>query len=147
MERKLCESATGVCACFAFRKASRAVTQLYDDSLSEAGLRSTQFVVLATVNVEGPVMLSDLAKILVMDRTTLTRNLKPLTEAGYLRTKSAADRRTRLVSLTAKGQRVVSKAIPLWKSAQKRFVKEFGPKKWDGFLDGLEGAVEAAQIA
>ncbi|MEE8273100.1 MAG: MarR family transcriptional regulator, partial [Alphaproteobacteria bacterium] len=67
-----------ICTCFNLRKAARAVTQLYDAALGPSGLRATQFSLIAALGVRGAPTISQLAKAMVMDRTTLTRNLKPL---------------------------------------------------------------------
>ena len=80
---KLAEMAR-TCACFNFRKASRSVTQLFDQILAPTGLRSTQLVILMTGQLLGPSSIARLARELVMDRSTLTRNLKPLLNLGML---------------------------------------------------------------
>ena len=80
---KLAEMAR-TCACFNFRKASRSVTQLFDQMLAPTGLRSTQLVILITGELLGPSSIARLARELVMDRSTLTRNLKPLLSMGLL---------------------------------------------------------------
>ena len=73
-----------LCACFNLRKAMRTVTHLYDEALKPAGLRATQFTVLASTRNLGPVSVNQLAEKMVMDRTTLTRNLKPLERDGLI---------------------------------------------------------------
>src|ERR1700677_4114610 len=74
------------CACLSFRQAARMVTQLFDEALIPVGLLSTQLPVLIVVNLQSPVTITRLASILIMDRTTLTKNLKPLLAKGYIRT-------------------------------------------------------------
>ena len=141
-------AAAAVCACFHFRKASRAVTQLFDAVLAPSGLRSTQFVILVAVHAgDGPVALPDLAKSLGVDRSTLTRNLQPLRKAGLL--KDAANKRSRAnhVKLSAKGERLLAEAKPLWEEAQKRFVEQLGAKRWPTLLKELNGVVDAARDA
>ncbi len=72
------------CTCFNLRKAARAVTQTYDKALKPSGLRATQFSLLRMVAKLGPVGIKDLAKALVIERTTLGRNLKVLSDRGLL---------------------------------------------------------------
>ncbi len=83
------------CACFNLRKVTRAVTQLYDELLRPAGLRVTQFSLLVAVRMAGPVGVTRLVELTVMDRTTLTRNLELLQKQGLIEVASGEDRRTR----------------------------------------------------
>ena len=81
------------CTCFNLRKAARAVTQAYDKEMKPSGLRATQFSLLRMVAKLGPVGIKDLAKALVMDRTTLGRNLKVLSDRDLLEIGEGDDRR------------------------------------------------------
>ena len=108
------------CTCANLRKAARVVTQAYDAALQPAGLKATQFTVLAALVNRGDLPMIRLADALVMDRTTLTRNLKPLVRKGLIRIEQEEDRRVRNVSLTATGRRVFGKACPRWEQAQAR---------------------------
>ncbi len=110
------------CALVRVRRASRALTRLYDESLRAVGLQSTQLTMLAAVATCGDegVQLSALADGLVMDRTTLTRNLVPLEKAGLLRVARAPDdARVRIICLTRQGERAIEAAFPLWERTQK----------------------------
>jgi DNA-binding MarR family transcriptional regulator len=107
-----------MCTCFNLRKASRAVTQKFDEILKPSGLLVTQFTVLVAVAMSEAKTINELAEILVMDRTTLTRNLKPLEREGWLKIEPGQDRRTRIVRLTDDGKATLTKALPLWKQAQ-----------------------------
>ena len=80
------------CTCFNLRKAARAVTQMYDAALKPSGLRATQFALLSVVESNGPAGITELARALVTDRTTLTRNLKPLLDQELLQVVDGADR-------------------------------------------------------
>jgi hypothetical protein len=84
LDLEACAQAAAVCACFNFRKASRAVTQHFDEQLQPTGLRSTQLVILLAVAVYESSGMAELARALVMDRSTLTRNLRPLINQGLL---------------------------------------------------------------
>ena len=132
------------CINFNLRKAARAVTQSYDKVLRPSGLRSTQFSLLSTVAGLEPVGIKDLAKALVMDRTTLGRNIQVLSDRGLLDVGEGDDRRYRPISLTAQGQKSLDIARPLWRQAQTRMVNGLGQDRWIRFLDDLNVAVRVA---
>jgi DNA-binding MarR family transcriptional regulator len=115
--RELSECAT--CACFAVRRAARVITQHYDRALRPSGLRVTQFTLLTMLSLGGPLALSRVAERLGMERTTLTRNLKPLLDAGLIAVERGDDRRVRTISITAKGHRAAVAALPDWRRAQR----------------------------
>ncbi len=125
------------CACANVRKASRVVTQQYDESLQACGLRATQFSILVVIARRNTPTLTELAEGLVMDRTTLTRNLKPLEEQGLVQSVSGTDRRTRSVSLTPKGRKTVVKGLPLWRRAQAGIVRALGVTRFSRLLGDL----------
>ena len=129
------------CSCASLRKAARAVTQSFDAALAPVGLKATQFTVLATVERLGEAPLTRLAEALVMDRTTLTRNLKPLERAGWLRLSEGEDRRVRRIALTRRGRALLDRARPLWQAAQSRVVEGLGEQRWSGLFDGLAATV------
>ncbi len=108
------------CACFNLRKATRAVTQIYDDSLRPLGLRSGQLTLLMAARLKGASTIHDLADMVWVDRTALSRNLKPLIKKGLLQVEPGPDRRTRFVSVTAKGEEAISDAMPAWEKAQEQ---------------------------
>jgi DNA-binding MarR family transcriptional regulator len=125
------------CACFNIRKTARVITQLYDEALRPTGLRVTQFsIVMATRSLE-PVTLSRLSGVMAMDRTTLTRNLRPLEREGLISIEPGKDRRERQVIVTTHGQQVLAKAIPLWERLQTRFAERFGPERLQQFFGDL----------
>lgn len=138
-----CKEAAAVCACFNLRKASRAVTQLFNAALQPAGLRSTQFVLMVVVRAEEPVSLPRLAHALVMDRSTLSRNLKPLERDGLLRVAPAKSGRGSVVRLSAKGLGRLAEAVPLWQEAQGRFVESLGLGRWERLREALAATVPA----
>ncbi len=133
------------CTCLSLRKAARAVTQMYDEALRPAGLRATQFSLLYAVDREGPVGISDLAKMLVLDRTTLSRNLKPLVDRELLEVIDDPDRRQRPIAVTSNGRDALAQALPLWQEVQARLAFCLGRSRWRGLLGGLGDAVEMAQ--
>lgn len=135
----------GLCAHANLRKAMRVVSQAYDATLKPSGLRTTQFTLLAVLAGRGAVAMTKLADILVMDRTTLTRNLKPLTAKGWLDIGRDGDDRVRLVSITKAGRKAVTGATPLWRDAQNRVAREFGEARLSGMIGDLTALVEAVR--
>ena len=131
-----------LCPAFNIRAASRIITQIFDDTLKPSGLQITQFAVLVGVQIMDTPSISTLAKGLVMDRTTLTRGLKPLENEGFIKMITGDDRRTRFVKLTAKGKSVMEKALPYWEEARGIVAKEFGENNLGGLLKDLESVRE-----
>ncbi len=131
------------CACFNLRKASRVITQHFDEILKPSGLLVTQFTILAAVAIAKSATINELAEMLVMDRTTLTRNLKPLEREGWLKSEPGQDQRTRIIALTEAGEAVLGKALPLWKQAQSMVEKTLGQQRWNTLLTHL---VEATAL-
>lgn len=129
------------CICFVTRKAARCITQLYDESLRPTGLRSTQLAVLNTVRLLEPVKIVLLAEALVLDRTTLARNLKPLEQRGLIRIELGEDLRERIVTMTDKGMDKLEEVFPYWEEAQGRVKKELGQQGLDTLRGTLSGLV------
>lgn len=134
------------CACFNLRKATRAVTQIYDAALQELGLRATQLSILVAAQSQDKVSISEAADSMVMDRTTLTRNLKPLVNRGLIAITQGKDRRTKAIVITEEGGNVLSLALPLWKKAQKQVVERFGKKKFEAFLMDLSEFINVNRV-
>jgi DNA-binding MarR family transcriptional regulator len=140
------------CNCFALRSAARHITQLYDQFLAPSGLRSTQFSVLAKLRRLGPLTINELAKVMVTDRTTLGRNIRPLQRDGWIRVEpTASDRRAKKLHLTKTGEQRLQAALKAWSQAQAKFETAFGPKRAADMRALLRGVVAsefnpAAQI-
>jgi len=118
------------CNCLAVRQAARHVTQFYDQFLAPAGLRTTQFSILAKLRRKGPMTINALAADLVMDRTTLGRNIRPLERDGLIAIEPAAsDRRSKEVHLTREGDRRFQAARKGWARAQAQFESVFGGER------------------
>jgi DNA-binding MarR family transcriptional regulator len=139
------------CNCTALRKASRRVSQLYDEALASCGLRVTQLAILNQIHRMGTPAMGELAQALVMDRGALAHNVKPLERDGLVETAAdPADRRNRLIALTRAGRRKVAECERSWARAQERFEASFGAKESaalrralafiasDGFLQAFE---------
>jgi len=134
-----CDEIGKVCTVFNLRKASRAVTQLYEEIMRPSGTLPTQFTLLATTRAMGPVTISRMAKELVLDRTTLTRNLKPLEREGLLIVVCVKDdQRSREVSLTSKGIRKLEESIPYWIDAQNKTRQALGSERLDRMIADLK---------
>jgi DNA-binding MarR family transcriptional regulator len=136
LERKA--TASTPCVCATFRKATRALTLLYDAYLRPAGLRVTQYSLLKNVLAREPVRVNRLAEATVTDRTTLTRNLRVLQQGGLIRIQEGEDRRSREVTLTARGRAAVAKATPCWERAQAHVVGHVGTEHWKILREELD---------
>jgi DNA-binding MarR family transcriptional regulator len=134
------------CNCFAVRSAARHVTQLYDQFLAPAGLRTTQFSILAKLKRAGPLTINALADDMVMDRTTLGRNIQPLERDALIRIEPApSDRRAKVLHLTKAGERRLQAGLKAWTKAQECFDAGFGSKR-AAELRALLRAVVASQF-
>jgi len=120
----------GACTCGSLRKASRRISQFYDTALAPVGIKSTQFSILAEVDrgsLDGPLTMCELATAMVMDRSTLGHNLRPLERDDLLSLRlTPTDRRKRYVALTKKGRATLHRARRLWRTAEAHFEKTFG---------------------
>jgi DNA-binding MarR family transcriptional regulator len=110
------------------RRASRAITKIYDQALESSGLKVTQFSLLKNIDAYGPLNISALAKLLTLDRTTLVRNLKLLETADFIENTPSADPRERQVSITEHGRQAVNQALPHWKNVQQQIKTHVDPE-------------------
>jgi DNA-binding MarR family transcriptional regulator len=134
------------CNCFAVRAAARHVTQLYDQCLAPVGLHVTQFSILAKLKRLGPMTINALAKNMMMDRTTLGRNVLPLQRDGLIKiAASDQDRRAKELHLTKAGEQRLQAALKAWSRAQMRFEHTFGTKR-AAELRATLGAVVASEF-
>jgi DNA-binding MarR family transcriptional regulator len=133
------------CVCGNLRMAARLVTQRYDDALRPTGLRFMQFTLLARLRAADRLTMTELAQQMALDRTTLTRNLKPLSERGYAQIVSGKDRRERLVVLTDSGRVALRKALPRWEQAQDSMTAGLGEDATSNLLGLLRAAGRVAR--
>jgi DNA-binding MarR family transcriptional regulator len=120
----------GVCNGAALRKATRRVTQLYDSVLAPSGLRVSQRSILLHIDRAGMPTMTELAHAMVLDRSALAHNLKPLERDGYvIQVRDEHDGRSRRVHLTAEGRRKLTEATRLWRHAQDRFEAAYGEER------------------
>ena len=134
------------CFCVNVRRASRAITKIYDQTMAPSGLKVTQYSLLNNIDAHGPLNISALAKLLTLDRTTLVRNLKPLEAAGFIENRPSPNPRERQVSITNHGRQTVALAQPLWKQAQRRMSQHIGAENL-GMLGHLAGVLEGLTTA
>jgi DNA-binding MarR family transcriptional regulator len=147
-EAKLLEIAQS-CVCFNLRRGARAVTQYFDALFQPYGLRATQFTLLGALAIaasqEQPLSISQIAALMVMDRSTLTRNLQPLERAGLVKVELGADRRTRVASITDEGRARLAQVLDQWQQGQSHFVNQLGPTAINELLEKIAMVVDAAE--
>ena len=118
------------CNCFAVRSAARHISQFYDQFLAPVGLRTTQFSILSKLKRRGPLTINALAKVMVMDRTTLGRNVLPLERDGFIRIEPIpSNRRAKDLRLTDAGEKRLQAATKEWMRAQAQFEARFGVRR------------------
>jgi DNA-binding MarR family transcriptional regulator len=123
-------SGVGYCIAFNFRKTARVLTNVYDAALQASGLRTTQFSVLVAVAKSQPVCMGDLAKLLLIDQSTLSRSLRLLQKRRFVSVSSRSALRQRFVSLTPRGARALDNSVPRWRQMQKHFLALIGHENW-----------------
>jgi DNA-binding MarR family transcriptional regulator len=135
------------CNCLAIRQAARHVTQFYDQLFAPTGLRATQYAILNRLRHHGPMSINTLANLLVMDRTTLGRNILPLQRDGLIEVAaSAKDRRRHELRLTEAGAKRYREGVKHWEEAQERFNTVFGDERAAALRDLLR-EVSASDFA
>src|SRR5215469_10863646 len=122
------------CLCASLRRASRALTQLYEDSLRPLGLSGSQFTILQTLSLTGEVSQGQLGEMLAMDSTTLTRTLAIMSRHGWIARRPGDDRRMTLIRLSDSGKTQFGRAVPYWESVQARVKKKLGRSSWEGLV-------------
>lgn len=142
---ELCVAVRETCTANNLRKASRAITRLFDDALRPSGLRISQLSILVALALAEEATVSKLAGLLALDRTTMTRNLAPLERRGLVASVSGADARRRVLRLTEKGRSALATALPVWERVQARVVKGLGAARWKALQQGLRAAASLAR--
>jgi DNA-binding MarR family transcriptional regulator len=140
----------GPCACSQVRRLARKLSSLYDTHLAPVDLTITQYSLLANIERAGQLSHNVLADKVGMERTTLTRNLRPLTRAKWVTTATGKDRRQHVLQLTAAGRRKLVRSLPLWEEAQRQFLSQIGSESLQelrALLTSAESAVTKALTA
>jgi DNA-binding MarR family transcriptional regulator len=117
------------CTNLKLRQLMRRVAQLYDAEVGKTGLRGTQYSLLSYVARLGPIRPVDLARAMKVDASTLTRNLRPLIDAGLLRLDPGPDARSRLVNVTDAGREKRQEAQRRWRVAQEALNEKLGARR------------------
>jgi DNA-binding MarR family transcriptional regulator len=146
LARKMAEE----CPALRVRQASRVLAKLYDDELAPFGLRSSQLPVLAAAALFGDagVTMSNLAQAVLMDRTTLTRSVRPLERAGLLRVaRSPEDARTKIVVITRAGERTIESIFPVWERVLKQIKKRLGAERLAALHAQVDQVIALAPVA
>ena len=133
-----------VCLCHHSRRAARAITRVFDEALLPSGLKANQRNILAAIAARDPTSVGEIAGVLAMDRTTLSRNLKPLKEADYVTAGGGAGRRPDTLALTPEGNAILARASQLWRGAQSQLSQRLGSNQASALLQALEAATRAA---
>ncbi len=127
-----------VCVCFNVRKSTRLLTAHYDRVMNPTGLKATQLSLLITMLLQDSASISQLANILGMDRTTLSRNVRLLEKKGLITVSIGEDRREQRIGLTDRGREAIDQAIPFWEEAQAEVVAACGGEWVQDFLSKLK---------
>jgi DNA-binding MarR family transcriptional regulator len=130
------------CTCFRMRGAARRVTQIYSQHLSTTGLKISQFSLLGFICAKGPVSIGQLSELLATDRTTLTRNLRPLLASAMVERAVSGDRRRHELVATPAGRALFKRAIPLWANAEQEVRNAMGPRLTADLHGALERSME-----
>ena len=131
------------CMCASFRRASRALTQMYDMELRREGLRATQFTILQALTLAGEITQGQLGGVLAIDSTTLTRTLKIMRRDGWVSMRRGEDRREWRLDLTKEGEAIYRRALPAWERTQKRLRKRIGNAEWEQLMKLTNGLTHA----
>ncbi|MCR9213222.1 MAG: MarR family winged helix-turn-helix transcriptional regulator [Proteobacteria bacterium] len=145
MASKLDKLQVSTCICGNLRKTTRVVTQFYDTALKPVGIKPGQFTVLAALSIHGQMRITELAKLLEIDRTTMIRNVRLLEKKELVQT--ATDDRTSysVLVLTRAGKERLEKALPHWQKAQAQIKNYLGQDRWGGLLDDLSSTISATK--
>ena len=118
------------CLCATLRRASRALTQIYEERLRPLGLRSSQFTILQALSLAGEVSQGDLGHMLAMDSTTLTRTLAIMSRHRWVERRPGEDRRVSRIRLSQAGKEQFRRALPHWQEVQAQVQKKLGKEQW-----------------
>jgi DNA-binding MarR family transcriptional regulator len=130
------------CTCFRIRGAARRVTQIYSRHLAPTGLKISQFSLLGFVAAEGPISIGRLSDLLATDRTTLTRNLRPLLQGGLVERAMSGDRRRHELVATPDGRALFKRALPLWLAAEQEVRAAMGTRLTADLHGALDRSME-----
>jgi len=119
------------CLCASLRRASRTLTQVYEEALRPVGLRASQFTILQALSLAGEITQGQMAMFLGMDSTTLTRTLAIMERQEWISRRKGEDRREWRIQLSKAGKAKFERALPRWEKAQTVARKKLGERRWD----------------
>ena len=134
------------CTCFRIRGAARRVTQIYSRHLAPTGLKISQFSLLGFVSAEGPIAIGRLSDLLATDRTTLTRNLRPLLHDGLIERATSGDKRRHELVATPAGRAMFKRALPLWSAAEQEVRAAMGARLTADLHGALDRSMERLAV-
>jgi DNA-binding MarR family transcriptional regulator len=147
LDLELCRRAAHSCTARNLRAATRAISALFDEAMRPTGLRASQFGLMVALALAEEANVSKLARLLDLDRTTMTRNLAPLEREGFVASASGDDARNRQLQLTERGRAALARALPIWERVQARVVGGLGESRWKGLLRDLQATSRLARPA
>ena|ERR1700739_2148365 len=122
------------CLCANIRRASRVLTQIYDEAMRPFGLRMTQISILHALSLTGEKLQGDLAELLALDSTTLTRSVHLLRKSGLVKVRKGHDQRERWLSLSKSGEAELARILPDWEAVQKKVRSTLGSERWNSLV-------------
>lgn len=122
------------CMCASIRRASRVLTQIYDEAMRPLGLRSTQFSILQALSQTGSILQGDLAEVLALDNTAMTRAVQLLRKREWVKVVKGKDRRERWLSLSKSGEAELARMRPAWEAVQREVHSKLGEKRWNNLF-------------
>ena len=135
------------CACANLRKTARIVTQVYEKQMQPTGLKVTQYYMLVNIARHKETSISKLGEIMLLDQTTITRNINILKKSGYVNiTKDINDSRTKSISITDTGLVKLEEATPIWLQIQEKVEKNMGKEKYKDLLEALKNLQESIEL-
>jgi DNA-binding MarR family transcriptional regulator len=134
---QIVEPVETACVCTTLRMTTRVINQVYDAAIGGAGLRATGYAILARLDADGPLSITDLARRLALERSTCSRELQPLVRAGLVDLEPGGDRRRRVAGLSPAGRALLAEARPRWRRAQEQVIERFGNAETETLLTAL----------
>lgn len=131
------------CSCFYLRRAARVVSRQYAETMKAAGLKSSQFSILSILSSNEQLTITELAAKMGLERTSLSRNLRPLEKDGLIAVSDEREHRRRFIKLTRQGKAKYRKALPLWNQAQQQFKEQLGAENMKTLKQLLKRTAES----
>jgi len=134
----MCNKKRNSCCCINFRRVSNNMTKYYDDYIKDSGVTLNQFSLIKNIEKIQPACISDIAKKVKLERTTVVRNLKPLFKEEIIKDISSEGSRDKNIVITTKGEDILKKANPLWEEAQKNIKYKLGNENYDNLMKAFD---------